>query len=383
MHRLFDRLGLKALAAAALSIVFVGPALAQEPESPTILERRTNERFVGSSGGEFLKIPIGARGVAMGQAFTAVVDDISALWWNPAGLGSLGDPAAFFTNVNMPLDVQFNYVGAGTPVFGGRGVIGGAVGVLSMGEQEVTTVDQPGGTGATFRSWSSSTQISYAHNVFEWLTTGASVKWSHENIFGVSSNAFQVDLGTNYHGTFANRGLRVAVVVQNLGTSFVSEASPIRASAGPASYSMLPNLSLLSSAIASEEFRPPTTVKTAVAYYLVDRERSSLIVNGELANPRQLQPMVSLGGEWTQVLVPAREEGEVATKVAARAGYTYQTDEEGEMDGLCCGSESLRGLGVGAGLQVDFASFGSSFDYAFRDWGRLGGTNNFSVSVLF
>ena len=43
----------------------------------------------------------------------------------------------------------------------------------------------------------------------------------------------------------------------------------------------------------------------------------------------------------------------------------------------------FRGLGFGAGLQFDFASFGSAFDYAYRDWGRLGGTNNFSVSVLF
>ena len=36
--------------------------------------------------GEFLKIPVGARAVGMGGAFTAVADDATSPWWNPAGM---------------------------------------------------------------------------------------------------------------------------------------------------------------------------------------------------------------------------------------------------------------------------------------------------------
>lgn len=36
--------------------------------------------------GEFLKAPVGARAVGMGGAFTAVADDATAPWWNPAGM---------------------------------------------------------------------------------------------------------------------------------------------------------------------------------------------------------------------------------------------------------------------------------------------------------
>jgi len=40
----------------------------------------------GGSAAAFLKNPIGARGIGLGGAFTALVDDGSAVFWNPAGL---------------------------------------------------------------------------------------------------------------------------------------------------------------------------------------------------------------------------------------------------------------------------------------------------------
>ena len=40
----------------------------------------------GISAFQFLKIGVGARGVAMGESFVAVANDASALFWNPAGL---------------------------------------------------------------------------------------------------------------------------------------------------------------------------------------------------------------------------------------------------------------------------------------------------------
>ena len=41
---------------------------------------------VNISGMQFLKIGQGARAVAMGDAFTAVADDINAIFWNGSGL---------------------------------------------------------------------------------------------------------------------------------------------------------------------------------------------------------------------------------------------------------------------------------------------------------
>ena len=57
------------------------------PENQGTHVRRTDTHlWVGLSGFQFLKIGQGARAVAMGDAYTAVADDINAIFWNPAGL---------------------------------------------------------------------------------------------------------------------------------------------------------------------------------------------------------------------------------------------------------------------------------------------------------
>jgi len=43
----------------------------------------------GTAGPTFLKIGVGARAAGMGDAFSAIADDASALYWNPAGLAQL------------------------------------------------------------------------------------------------------------------------------------------------------------------------------------------------------------------------------------------------------------------------------------------------------
>ncbi|MBL0361361.1 MAG: UPF0164 family protein [Elusimicrobia bacterium] len=43
----------------------------------------------GKSSANFLKMGVGGRGVAMGDAQTAATDDVMSVFWNPAGLAEL------------------------------------------------------------------------------------------------------------------------------------------------------------------------------------------------------------------------------------------------------------------------------------------------------
>ena len=47
------------------------------------------ESKVGTTIANFLKIGVGPRAVAMGSAFSAVANDASAVYWNPAGIISV------------------------------------------------------------------------------------------------------------------------------------------------------------------------------------------------------------------------------------------------------------------------------------------------------
>src|SRR5689334_12686208 len=67
----------RCVALALLSLLFASPLAAQSEEGAT-------------EGGIFLLLPVGARGVAMGRAMTALSGPES-VFWNPAGLGELSD----------------------------------------------------------------------------------------------------------------------------------------------------------------------------------------------------------------------------------------------------------------------------------------------------
>lgn len=54
-----------------------------------------------ASGAAFDALPIGARANGMGGAFTAVADDPSAVYWNPAGLMNLRRPAVLLSHVDV------------------------------------------------------------------------------------------------------------------------------------------------------------------------------------------------------------------------------------------------------------------------------------------
>src|SRR5665213_1549488 len=43
----------------------------------------------GAVAAPYLELPMGARGTAMGEAFSGIADDVSALYYNPAGLTAL------------------------------------------------------------------------------------------------------------------------------------------------------------------------------------------------------------------------------------------------------------------------------------------------------
>src|SRR5579864_4100780 len=55
--------------------------------SPAFAAFSSNDK--GTTTANFLKLGVGARAEAMGEAYSAVADDASSLYWNPSGLARI------------------------------------------------------------------------------------------------------------------------------------------------------------------------------------------------------------------------------------------------------------------------------------------------------
>ena len=64
---------------------------------------------VGTTAAKFLSIPVGARALAMGGAYTALANDASAIYWNPGGLAQVTSREVFFMHSEWLADINFDH----------------------------------------------------------------------------------------------------------------------------------------------------------------------------------------------------------------------------------------------------------------------------------
>ena len=176
---------------------------------------------------------MGARGIGLGNAYTAIADDISSTWWNPAGLGFLENRELMINVVDYTMDLTYTYGAAAFPVADGRLVVGGFFGYLDIPEMEITTVNSPEGTGDYFRAYDFQMGGSLAYNLSDRFVGGINLKFIHQDVLSnMSGNAFAIDAGAIYHSEFMDREIKFAFVIQNLGTNITMDGPNLIADVG-------------------------------------------------------------------------------------------------------------------------------------------------------
>ena len=97
--------------------------------------------------GEFMKIPVGARAVGMGGAFSAVADDATSPYWNPAGMVFLPYREAFLQHAEQFGSlVSHNFAGYVVPLKA-QGERRAALGFTAtwVGVSDIPITPRPGG----------------------------------------------------------------------------------------------------------------------------------------------------------------------------------------------------------------------------------------------
>ena len=226
--------------------------------------------FADSAGGAgaYLKMGVGARALGMGSAFTAVADDSTAAFWNPAGLALLVKPEASFMHATLTLDRKYNFFNYVHPLNKDgkdRGVVAlshvrfGIDGIpetrLANGANGLPATDAGGGytLGANvyifsyFDDTETSTFGTNARKLGDKFYGGVNVKLLKQSLFTNSADSFGFDLGFLYKpNQKATVGLSIRDIAENLKwdtASGHSDRVPVSTTVGVA-YKTMPHMTV-------------------------------------------------------------------------------------------------------------------------------------------
>lgn len=173
---------------------------------------------LGNAGFTFLKVTQSARIAALGDAYTALATDISAIDWNPAGLVHLERPSFGFGYNDWMVDSKF-YSGAFAMPLGGRHAVGISVVSFSPDAFEETTIFQPNGTGEIIQDNDIAIGIAYAISFTEQLSVGFHARFIQEKLHTNTNRGIDISVGTLFYTGF--RSLRLAMSLKNFGQDIV------------------------------------------------------------------------------------------------------------------------------------------------------------------
>jgi hypothetical protein len=285
---------------------------------------------VGTYSLQFLKIGPSSRPTGMGGAFTALADDASATYWNPAGMVDVTNTAIMLEHTFWPADMALDYASAVFTMPFLPGTWGASARALSMDPQKERTIFLPGGTGREFDAGDMSFGLSYAQFFTDKFSAGATVHFVHSGLAEKSVNTYTIDFGLIYRIGF--RGMRLGMMIQSLG--------------GKVDYD-------------SRDAKIPTTFKVGLSMAAYRRGAHSLNGVGEFSHPSDNTETVNLGGEY-----------EFNQFFYLRGGYNFGYD--------------ARGAAAGFGLRIDTTQTSDlDFGYSWEDFGFLGDVHRLSVGFSY
>ena len=143
---------------------------------------------VGTFGGQFLKIGVGARAAGMGGAYVAMTDDATAVFWNAAGIARVeeGKSQISINHANWPAELSYDQVGYVFHMKKIPGAFAVHARALTMKPMEETTAFQPFGTGRTFDAGMMSAGLTYARSFTDKFSAGVTVNMIHTGLADLS-----------------------------------------------------------------------------------------------------------------------------------------------------------------------------------------------------
>ncbi|MEM8486285.1 MAG: PorV/PorQ family protein [Bacteroidota bacterium] len=348
--------GLTYLMGSALAMVLflVAPLEANaqaEPNNQTITK-------VGTTAAQFLKLGVGARAIALGGTFVAQANDLSALYWNPAGLSNLNGSAVQLARTDYLAGINYNFAGFGTNI-GNLGTIAASLIFLDSGSMQVRTEEAPEGTGEEFDVQNFALQLSFGKALTDKFSVGTTVKYIQESIWHSSASAIAFDIGVLFTTPYEN--LRLGANMANFGPKMQISGRDILFSEDP-NPDQEGNVEIVNAQFLTDGHPLPLIFRIGLAWDAMNMPDHTITLMTDAAHPNDNSEYMNVGMEYV-----------FRDFFSLRSGLRNMFETDGE-----------QGLTLGAGLNLRLdRALRIRFDYAYADFGRLEETHWVTVDLAF
>ncbi|MGC9513073.1 MAG: PorV/PorQ family protein [Fidelibacterota bacterium] len=325
---------------------------------------------VGTTAANFLELGVGSAGIAMGDAYVSVARDLSAIYWNPAGLANLQKNEVQV--MYQPWIADINNAFASVAVVVPRlGTIAAGIFTQNYGEEEVTTLAMQDGTGETYTANEIAATLAFSRKLAVWFSFGASAKLIHSSIWHMSATAAAVDLGVlvNTHfftfGGEREDGLNIGMSISNYGSRIsydgIDLLNPIDIKPNEnGNYADVPGQFRM------QAWELPLIFRIGFSLNPVNTGIHKLTLAADALHPNNNSESVNLGAEYS-LTFPG------SATISLRGGYK----------GLFM-DQSQFGPTFGAGLKLLLLNNTAlKFDYAWRDVGLFGNSPAYTIAIHF
>lgn len=312
----------------------------------------------GTTAAAFLNVDVGARGVGMGSAYVSVVEDATAMYWNPAGLARVKGNEAVFSHMQWVADIGMNYAGVAVNM-GNLGNVGVSGQFETMDEMERTTILQPDGTGEMFSAGSYAFGLSYARNLTDRFSIGMSAKFIHERIYHSTANGAALDIGILFDTQFND--MKIGMSITNYGTKMRIGGRDMQTEKDPEP-TVSGNNANIPAYLKTDAFDLPLMFRVGVSVdVLKGYRKSNLILALDALHPSDDYESVNVGCEYV-----------FSNIISIRAGYKSLFAKDSE-----------EGLNLGAGVNYHIAGLQLMLDYAYHKLERFNDIQKFTIGLRF
>ncbi len=313
---------------------------------------------VGTSSAQFLGISVGPKAMGMGGAYVASNSDATLLFWNPGAFAQTNKTQVVFSHTDWLVGTKFRWVGLMLKV-GDEDAVGLSLTQLDYGEEEVTTVASPAGTGERWSANDIAIALSYSRRLTDRFSLGGSFKYIGQSIWNESATTFAIDLGLLFVTDFND--LRLGVAMSNFGGDLKLDGEDLfkRVDIDPGNPG---GNKTLVGGLKTDGWPLPLVFRVGLAMDVLRASDFNVTIAADAIRPSDNVETVNVGGEfgWNNM-------------VFLRGGYKS-----------LFGQDSEEGLALGAGLKYAAEGLGSiEVNYAYTEFGLFGNLNTIAVAIGF